>query len=429
MTQKITIHWFRRDLRLTDNPALNEALNCKLPVLPIFIFDSNIIDELDKNDARINFIYKHLELINEELKQKYKSSLLIMQGKPIEVFQELLEKYDIELVHFNRDYEPYAIKRDNAITTLLEKQKIKVNTLQDHVIFEAPKLLKKDSSPYTIYSPYKNQWIKHFEIESIKSDTVSNGNFIQDTYTFPSLNILGFESTPINVPDYKLTSLDKYAEERNFPYLDSTSHIGTHLRFGTISIRQVIKQLKNEHTTFLSELIWREFFMQILFHYPHVVTQNFKKQYNAIKWRNNDAEFEMWCLGQTGYPLVDAGMRQLNKTGFMHNRVRMVCASFLCKHLLIDWRWGEAFFAGKLLDYELASNNGNWQWAAGTGCDAAPYFRIFNPLEQQRKFDPQYEYIRQWINEFDTLSYPKPIIEHASARKRALETYQAAIKK
>ncbi|MCG8581772.1 MAG: DNA photolyase family protein [Bacteroidales bacterium] len=429
MTNRITIHWFRRDLRLEDNTALSAALNCEQPVLPLFIFDTNILDELEKDDARVNFIYKQLSLIDQKLKQQHKSSIVIKYGDPLAIFKDLARDYEIESVHFNRDYEPYATRRDKLITAFLKKLSIKVRSYQDHVIFEAHEIVKKDASPYTVYTPYKKQWIKHFENKELKFETISANHFIQKSLNFPSLESIGFKRSGIDVPDYNLTSIDTYAEERDFPHLNSTSLLGPHLRFGTVSIRQVIKALKNEHATFLSELIWREFFMQILVHYPHVVTQSFKKQYDQIKWRNNKEEFEKWCLGQTGYPMVDAGMRQLNKTGFMHNRVRMICASFLCKHLLIDWRWGEAYFAGKLLDFELASNNGNWQWSAGTGCDAAPYFRIFNPIEQQRKFDPQFKYVQYWVDEFDSLKYAKPMVEHSLARKRAIETYQAAVKK
>ncbi|MCU4157299.1 deoxyribodipyrimidine photo-lyase [Carboxylicivirga sp. A043] len=429
MKQDITIHWFRRDLRLEDNTALNTALKGQSPVLPLFIFDTNILDELAPNDARVNFIHKQLQHINKKLKLNYKSSVLIKYGNPIDIFQELAEEFNIESVHFNRDYEPYAIKRDKFVTDFLQKQSINVINYKDHVVFEAHEILKKDASPYTVYTPYKKQWLKHFKHIKLDSESGISDNFLQQDFNFPPIELIGFRNSCINVPDYTLLSIDRYAEERDFPYLDSTSYLGPHLRFGTVSVRQILLQLKMEHTVFLSELIWREFFMQILFHFPYVVTQSFRKQYDDIKWRNNEVEFERWCQGQTGYPLVDAGMRQLNTTGCMHNRVRMVCASFLCKHLLIDWRWGEAYFANKLLDYELASNNGNWQWAAGTGCDAAPYFRIFNPTEQQRKFDPDFSYVRQWIEEFDTTSYPKPMVEHVMARKRALETYQTAVKK
>ncbi|WP_430817274.1 cryptochrome/photolyase family protein [Carboxylicivirga sp. RSCT41] len=428
MTQRITIHWFRRDLRLNDNTALSAALKGKSPVLPLFIFDTNILDELDRDDARVHFIYKQLQHINLILKQKYKSSILIKLGNPLSVIQQLSSEYDIEAVHFNRDYEPYAIKRDQLLIDFLKEKGIKVESHKDHVLFEAHEVLKKDDSPYTVYTPYKKQWIKHFEDKTIRIKKIETNRFIQNNFDFPSLNFIGFKESNINVPDYNLSSIKNYAEERDFPYLNSTSFLGPHLRFGTVSIRQIIQSLKLEDSTFLSELIWREFFIQILVHFPHVVTKSFKKQYDRIKWRNNKEEFEKWCYGQTGYPLVDAGMRQLNKTGFMHNRVRMVCASFLCKHLLIDWRWGEAYFASKLLDFELASNNGNWQWSAGTGCDAAPYFRIFNPTEQQRKFDPHLMYIRQWVDDFDTLNYARPIVEHSMARKRALETYQEAVK-
>ncbi|MCT4645528.1 MAG: DNA photolyase family protein [Carboxylicivirga sp.] len=425
---KITIHWFRRDLRLTDNRALNAALMSQSPVLPLFIFDDKILDELPKEDARVTFIHQELERINKQLKEKHGSSLLIKKGDPLSIWKDLLEQYTIESVHFNRDYEPYALDRDGDVEELLKANNINVITHQDHVIFEADKILKKDNTPYTIYTPYKKQWLNHFNRQMVETVTISSSNFTHHQFDFPNLETLGFKKSSIMVPDYKLDQLDRYAAERDFPALESTSMLGTHLRFGTVSIRQIISQLNQQHEVFLSELIWREFFMQIMVHHPRVITNNFKPAYDAIPWRNNEQEFKRWCEGTTGFPMVDAGMRELKQTGLMHNRVRMVCASFLCKHLLIDWRWGEAYFAKKLLDFELSSNNGNWQWAASTGCDAAPYFRVFNPIEQQKKFDPDLKYIRKWVTEFDSLSYPTPILDHRTARLRAIDTYKTALK-
>ncbi len=427
MKETINIHWFRRDLRLEDNPALNAALASPYPVLPLFIFDDNIIDELPVDDARVTFIYQQLNRINEHLSQSSSSGIHIKKGQAIDIWKEIISQFDIAEVHFNRDYEPYAIQRDERITKLLQDNNIKVVQHQDHVIFEADKILKKDASPYTVYTPYKKQWLSLYEKDKTKTEHLRSTNFLKHTIPFPTLDSLGLKTSSIYVPDWNLSNLDHYAEERDIPSLDSTTHLGPHLRFGTISIRQILNHLGDNHEVFLSELIWREFFLQILVHFPHVVSNNFKASYNAIRWRNNEAEFKHWCNGTTGYPMVDAGMRQLNTTGFMHNRVRMVCASFLCKHLLIDWRWGEAYFAEKLLDYELASNNGNWQWAAGTGCDAAPYFRIFNPSEQQKKFDPELKYIRQWIDDFNSSNYPAPIVEHKAARERAISSYKKAL--
>ncbi|WP_430811163.1 MULTISPECIES: cryptochrome/photolyase family protein [unclassified Carboxylicivirga] len=424
---KITIHWFRRDLRLLDNTALNAALRSNKAVLPLFIFDTNIIEELDKDDARLSFIYNQLKKINHTLKQDYNSGVCIEKGCPEAVWKELLEHYDIAEVHYNRDYEPYAMQRDSAIKKMLQEAGVKVVSHRDHVAFEAHKILKKDKKPYTVYTPYKNQWLSHFKSTEHPVSGLADGTFAKYNKTFPALEELGFQPSSIPVPDWSLDKLDEYAAERDIPACDSTTHLGPHLRFGTVSVRQVLAQLKDHHQVFLSELIWREFFQQILVHFPQVVSRNFKPAYDNLAWRNDTTDFERWCTGTTGYPLVDAGMRQLNETGQMHNRVRMVCASFLCKHLLIDWRWGEAYFAQKLLDYELAANNGNWQWAAGTGCDAAPYFRIFNPWEQARKFDPQGLYIRRWVNELDSFQYPPPMVDHKQARARALASYKKAL--
>jgi len=424
---QISVFWFRRDLRLIDNTALHFALNSGFKVLPIFIFDTNILNELERNDARVNFIYNRLQLINNEL-IKYNSTLLCLHGEPEIIWETLLKKYQIKKVLVNKDYEPYAKERDSRIKVLLHKQGIEFQSYKDQVIFEENEILKADGKPYTVYTPYRNRWMEHFRkaltapLELSKFD-----NFIEITHSFPTLSELGFEKANIEVKDYNLTKISEYAQVRDFPAMDATSYLSPHLRFGTVSIRQIIAQLGPVHETFLNELIWREFFMQILFHFPGVVNQSFKPQYDNVKWRNNPEEFERWCNGETGYPMVDAGMRQLNQTGYMHNRVRMVTASFLCKHLLIDWRWGEAYFAKKLLDFELSSNNGNWQWAAGTGCDAAPYFRIFNPSEQLKKFDSQQEYIKKWVPEYGTILYPRPIVDHKMSRERALKAYKNAL--
>lgn len=426
MRKQIAVHWFRRDLRLKDNIGLHSALNSAYPVLPIFIFDTHITDELQDDDARITFIHQQLNKLNNELARQFRSGLVVLQGQPIEQWQKLIKEYNIAEVHFNRDYEPYANERDNAITSLLNSHGIEVVTHKDHVVFEADEILKKDDSPYTVYSPYKKQWLSIFNQINRETKSSLTPNFLPLNSRLPDLQLLGFKSSSINVALWNYAHIEHYEQFRDIPHLDHTSHLGPHLRFGTVSIRDVIKQTKHSEV-FLSELIWREFFLQIMVHFPKVLTHNFKRKYDAITWRNNTEEFELWCKGQTGYPMVDAGMRQLNQTGFMHNRVRMICASFLCKHLLIDWRWGESYFAQHLLDYELASNNGNWQWAAGTGCDAAPYFRVFNPIEQQRKFDPDLRYIRRWIEDFDTLSYPTPMVEHKTARIRAIEHYKRAL--
>ena len=420
---KKNIFWFRRDLRLEDNTALAHSLIEKENVIPIFIFDEKITNTLSKNDSRITFIYNQLEKINKQL-EHCNSSLLVLKGNPTEVFQNLITKYDIRSVFSNKDYEPYALQRDVEITQLLTENQISHIQYKDQVIFEPNEILKEDGTPYTVYTPYKNKWLNKFrEKPVIIFNEINFSNFYNNAFDFPKLNELGFEYSNINVRDYSLTTLDSYKENRDIPADDKTSYLSVHLRFGTVSIRKIISLL-NKNEAFLSELIWREFFMQILFNFPHVVTQSFKKKYDAIKWRNNKEEFEKWCEGKTGYPIVDAGMRQLNQTGYMHNRVRMIVAGFLCKHLLIDWRWGEKYFAQKLLDYELSSNNGNWQWAAGTGCDAAPYFRIFNPFTQQKKFDKEFKYVNCWIDNFDENNYLEYIVDHKFARERALERYK-----
>jgi deoxyribodipyrimidine photo-lyase len=426
----INIFWLRRDLRLEDNTALDEALVSGIPVLPLFIFDTNITEELPSDDARVSFIYDTLATINKEL-INCGSSLLVRKGDPVKVWQELIESFDINSVYVNTDYEPYAIQRDGLIELLLRNKKIPLKKYKDQVIFGEKEILKSDSSPYTVFTPYKNRWLQklseYLPRKNVNSSVVKK-NFYKSNFEFPPIENLGFKCSLIKVRPYDLPAINDYEKYRDLPFADKTSFLSPHLRFGTVSIRNLVTLALKTNQIFLSELIWREFFMQILFNFPKVVTGNFRSKYDGINWINREDEFEKWCNGETGYPLVDAGMRQLNETGYMHNRVRMVTAGFLCKHLLIDWRWGEAYFAEKLLDYELSSNNGNWQWAAGTGCDAAPYFRVFNPSSQQKRFDPKMEYIRKWVPDYDKSSYPKPIVDHDFARKRAIETYKSGIK-
>ncbi|CAL2104804.1 deoxyribodipyrimidine photo-lyase [Tenacibaculum sp. 190524A02b] len=426
MESKLSIFWFRRDLRLYDNTALFKALNSGNKVIPVFIFDENILDKLPKNDARVNFIYDCLQSIQEEL-QAYNTSILVKIGEPKEIWKSLLTEFSINKVFFNKDYEPYALQRDEDITSLLKERGIEVFSYKDQVIFEESEILKNDDTPYTVYTPYKKKWLLKFQKElhtKLNYDQRLFVNFYKYRCNYPSLKEIGFTKSAIKVKPYNLSLLSNYDETRDYPSKNTTSYLSPHLRFGTVSIRQMVAIALKTNAIFLSELIWREFFMQILYHFPQVVTQNFKKKYDALEWRNNEIEFEKWCNGETGYPLVDAGMRELNETGYMHNRVRMITASFLCKHLLIDWRWGEAYFARKLLDYELAANNGNWQWAASTGCDAVPYFRIFNPTEQLRKFDKNLFYTKKWVKNLEELSYPLPIVEHKYARERALQTFK-----
>jgi len=427
---KVNIFWFRRDLRLTDNTALSNALAEGLPVLPVFIFDDNITGELPEDDPRISFIYDSLSGLNNEL-VKHKSSLLVLKGDPVKIWKKLTAEYDINCVFINKDYEPYAITRDNNIEKLLNQNNITFKKFKDQVIFEEKEIVKGDGTPYTVFTPYRNRWMQVFSTES--SDALSplrtaSQNFFKASFSFPLIEKLGFRPGTIKVRPYDLSAIEDYHKFRDLPAEDRTSYLSPHLRFGTVSIRELVSTAARSNQVFLSELIWREFFMQILFNYSNVVTESFRPKYDNIRWRNNEKEFDLWCRGETGYPIVDAGMRQLNRTGYMHNRVRMITASFLCKHLLIDWRWGEAYFASRLLDYELSSNNGNWQWAAGTGCDAAPYFRVFNPYTQQEKFDPGLIYTRRWAPESQKPDYVPPVVEHAFARERAIKTYSEGIR-
>jgi deoxyribodipyrimidine photo-lyase len=428
----ISIFWFRRDLRLNDNHGLFKALSAGRKVLPLFIFDTDILLKLENtDDARVQFIHNQIEEINRQL-QTVGSSLYVTYGKVADVFEDLCSQFEIEQVFCNSDYEPYGIARDIKLKKLLGFKNINFQSFKDHVIFEKDEVLKPDGKPYTVFTPYSRKWKEYFHDEMLNafpSETLLE-NFIQIEHSLPSLADIGFRSSPIKASEIMTEKerLQSYADTRNIPAIDGTSHVGPHLRFGTISIRNLVKQATSSSETYLNELIWREFFMQILYHFPYSANENFNPKYNHVLWRNNEEEFRLWCEGQTGYPMVDAGMRELNETGHMHNRVRMVVASFLTKHLLIDWRWGEAYFASKLLDFELASNVGNWQWAAGTGCDAAPYFRVFNPSEQLKKFDSEMKYVRRWVPEVDDLSYlGKTIVDHAFARNRALEAYKKAL--
>ena len=433
MTQKINVFWFRRDLRLDDNVGFFNALKSENPVLPIFIFDSEILDRLPKNDARVTFIHETLQKMLTELEKHFSSGIAIFHGNPQVIFEEITKKYIIESVFTNHDYEPYATKRDEEIANFLQEKNILFHTFKDQVIFEKNEVVKKDGTPYVVYTPFMKAWKEKFkgtELHIFQSEKLFD-NLVKNIH-FPNLTLpeIGFTTATQKVLPFTVSSklIQEYEETRNFPEKDSTSRLGPHLRFGTVSIRKMIqKAIAEENEIFWQELIWREFFMQILWHFPHTVSQSFKAKYDRIEWRNNEAEFKSWCEGKTGYPLVDAGMRQLNETGFMHNRVRMLVGSFLCKHLLIDWRWGEAYFAEKLHDYEMSSNIGNWQWVAGSGVDAAPYFRIFNPTSQIEKFDKKLHYIKKWVPDFQEFTYPKPIVEHSFARERCLKTYKEAL--
>ena len=426
---KINIFWFRRDLRLYDNHGLSKATHDNLKVIPIFIFDTTITSLLASNDRRINFIYDNLLEIDSELNKKYKSNLNVFQGKPYDIFKNLMENYSIKNVYTNNDYEPYAINRDESIKELLSYNGINFKSYKDQVIFEKNEIVKDDGNPYVVYTPFMKKWKSKLneDITLLDEKKILN-NFYQEAISnLLKLSDYGFVENESKIEAFKLNKeiVINYAERRNFPYLNSTSKIGPYLRFGSVSIRKIVSGLLRgfKEDTFLKELIWREFFMQILYHFPHTAKDSFKSKYDKIVWLNEEKDFESWKNGNTGYPLIDAGMNELNLTGFMHNRVRMITASFLCKHLLIDWRWGEKYFAEKLNDYEMASNVGNWQWASGSGVDAAPYFRIFNPHTQILKFDNKREYINKWVD-VNSSDYPNEIIEHKFARDRCLNTYK-----
>ena len=425
--QTTTLFWFRRDLRLEDNAGLYWALKENKSILPTFIFDTEILDKLDnKADKRVEFIHQNLTELKTKL-EKLGSSLLVLHGNPIKIFKKLQPKN----VYTNHDYEPYARHRDVQVEKILTDKGIAFKTYKDQVIFDRDEVLKDDGTPYTVFTPYSKKWkakLKSFYVQRYPVEKYLQHLKKVSSLSLPSLNEIGFSKTGVGFPDRKirLSIIEKYHDLRNFPSLQGTTRLSVHLRFGTISIRKLVQIAFKKNEVWLNELIWRDFYHMILWHFPHV-EKAFKPAYDKIEWRNNPEEFQAWCDGQTGYPIVDAGMRELNETGFMHNRVRMIVASFLTKHLLIDWRWGEAYFAKKLLDFDLAANNGGWQWASGSGCDAAPYFRVFNPFLQTEKFDPEFQYIKQWVPELNTKEYPKPIVSHNFARVRALSVYKEAL--
>lgn len=445
---RINVFWFRRDLRLNDNAGLYHALKGEYPVLPVFIFDRHILDKLeDKTDARVNFLHQTLQDLKSTL-QSLGSDMLIKYGTPEEVWPAILSEYEVNAVYTNHDYESYAIERDRKITELLEENGQSFHTFKDHVIFEKLEVTKDDGLPYTVFTPYSRKWRAKLETKMTVGESqdtgLANSYYLQsypnEKYfsqfipnitkaAIPSLAEMGFKPSSIPFPDTLVNrkKIKAYEETRNFPAIDGTSKLGLHFRFGTISIREKARHSLSLSHVFLSELIWRDFYAMILSNFPHVEKKAFRAKYENIPWRNNEDEFKKWCEGQTGYPMVDAGMRELNTTGHMHNRVRMVTASFLTKHLLIDWRWGEAYFAAKLLDFDLSSNNGGWQWASGSGTDAAPYFRVFNPTSQMEKFDKERKYIKEWVPEYGTPAYPDPIVDHKFARERCLSVYKEAL--
>lgn len=431
--QEVSIFWFRRDLRLDDNAGLYHALRSGNPVVPIFIFDENILSKLeDKQDRRVDFIHRSLANLKVQLRE-LASDLLVCHGTPIEVYRKLLSDYSVKAVFSNHDYEPYAQVRDKQIEALLKENGSRFRTFKDQCIFEKNEVLKEDGKPYTVYTPYANKWkakVDNFYLSSFPTEKYFSKFLKFEAASFPSLEEIGFRKTDVSIPssETEVEIIRNYHKTRDIPSADGTSRLSVHLRFGTISIRKLACVASETNEKFLNELIWRDFYMMILWHFPHVMNGAFRPAYDRVEWERNEQHFEAWCNGRTGYPIVDAGMRELNATGFMHNRVRMIVASFFTKHLLLDWRLGEAYFAQKLLDFELSSNNGGWQWAAGSGCDAAPYFRVFNPYLQTEKFDPQLKYIQKWVPEFQELTYPQPIVDHKFARQRAIDRYQKALK-
>lgn len=434
MKNKVNFFWFRRDLRLEDNHGLFRALSNGLPVQCVFIFDRNILDKLsNRDDARVTFIHHQLKAIDLQLRA-HGGSLVSFYGSPEEAWGKWTAEFNIDTVFTNHDYEPYARKRDEAIRESLVAAGIHFQTFKDQVIFEKSEVVKDDGLPYTVFTPFKNKLLKKLQPEHLKAfpseKSLNNLNKYQHE-EIHSLDSMGFNASSIAFPSSKVEPeiLKNYKERRDIPSLPATSRLSVHLRFGTISIRKLAKSaLTYNSESWMNELIWRDFYHMIIWHFPHSAQRAFKPAYDQIKWRNDETEFKRWCEGNTGYPIVDAGMRELNNTGFMHNRVRMIVASFLVKHLLIDWRWGEAYFAEKLLDFDLAANNGGWQWAAGSGCDAAPYFRVFNPYEQTKKFDSEFKYIRKWVPEFEDFSkYPQPIVDHKFARERCLRVFKEGL--
>lgn len=433
MKEKVAIFWLRRDLRWEDNVGLFHALQSDYPVIPLFIFDQNILSHLPKNDARVSFIFEELQKMRSFVQDKFGSSIATYHGYPEDVFKQLTADFSIAEVHTNRDYEPYAKERDSKIEAFLAENGIEFHTYKDQVFFEPNQVQKKDGGMYLVYTPYMKQWKKNFENENIK--IYPSEDYLDKLYQhsrLPNLSLadMGFVESTIKVPNYQIDKsfIEDYEKTRNLPYIEGTSRLSPHLRFGTVGYRKILKKaIEASNEVFWNELIWREFYKAILYHYPETQSRSFKAKYDRIEWRNKEDEFERWKNGQTGYPIVDAGMRQLNETGWMHNRVRMIVGSFLCKHLLIDWRWGEAYFAEKLLDYEMSSNIGGWQWVAGSGVDAAPYFRVFNPYSQTDKFDKNKKYIQKWVPELGTSNYPEAMVEHKMARQRCLDTYKSAL--
>ena len=432
MSTPVCIFWFRRDLRLHDNKGFYAALKSGLPVVPLFIFDKDILDALQyKDDKRISFIYKAIEAMQAQL-QKEGSTMEVRYGKPRDIFKQLLQDYEVKAVHTNEDYEPYAAERDGAVENLVKSNGATFHLYKDQVIFAKDEVTKKDGGHYSIFGPYSRAWraqLKDDNHAPAPSEKHLKNCLAQKSKPMPTLAEMGFEKValPTLPTQWDKEIIKHYHSTRNLPAVAGTTKMGVHLRFGTVSVRQLLAEALPINETYVNELTWREFFMQMLWHQPRLVDEPCNLRYANIQWRNNEEEYLRWCRGETGVGIVDAGMRELNETGFMHNRVRMLTASYLVKNLLVDYKWGEAYFGEKLLDFDLSANNGNWQWVAGCGCDAAPYFRIFNAELQAKKFDPKDQYIRKWVPEYGTSKYPKPMISHAAAKERCLKAYKAAL--
>jgi deoxyribodipyrimidine photo-lyase len=432
MNNPISVFWFRRDLRLHDNAGLYHALKSGYSVLPIFIFDTHILNKLeDKTDRRVDFIHQALNDLKREL-GKMGSDLMVFHGEPLEIWKKINSLYSVKEVYTNHDYEKYAINRDSQIKKYLNENAVAYYSFKDQCIFENREILSDSGTPYTVFTPYSRKWknsINPFYKKSYPNKEYFPHFFKKEYSEMPLLAELGFKKTDIilNKPEIDLSIISQYKENRDFPAIKGTTRLSIHLRFGTISARKAVQAAEQGQEAWLNELIWRDFYFNILANFPHINDgKAFREIYDKITWRKDSEGFERWCEGETGFPIVDAGMRELNNTGFMHNRVRMIVASFLCKDLLVDWRLGEAYFAKKLNDYDFSANNGGWQWASGSGCDAAPYFRVFNPNSQTEKFDKNLEYIRKWVPEFQSLNY-KPMLDHSMARDRAIRVYKEGL--
>lgn len=449
---KLALHIFRRDLRLQDNTALIEALRTAEHVIPCFIFDPRQIKQNDyKSDHCLAFMRQSLQELDETLKQK-QSCLYYFYGIAEDVVAKLIESHAIDAVFINRDYTPFSLKRDHQIEKSCKKNAVAFHCMADALLNEPEQVFKADRNPYTVYTPYRNK-AKENPVAAPQKNLFQNyyNKPLADTVTlstlpannFPAMAVKGGREEGLKLLQ-RIKLLKNYDELRNIPAEDGTTKLSAHNKFGTISAREFFHYVWREHGknhTLINELYWRDFFTQIAFYYPAVFGESFHAKYDNIKWSNNEKAFRAWCEGQTGFPIVDAGMRELNTTGYMHNRVRMITASFLTKDLHIDWRWGEKYFAQLLVDYDPAVNNGNWQWAASTGCDAQPYFRIFNPWLQQKKFDPDCLYIKKYIHELAAIppktihnlaenqtrlltNYPDPIVNHSEASAKAKSMYK-----